>query len=61
MPPFSFDVAWCACKKPMALECDAPIPENYFDDLSFEAARFAHQCHLNDTLEEETAPQNSKK
>lgn len=45
MPPFSFATQWCSCKKPMELRCDAD-PTGFFTNLSFGAALFAHNQHL---------------
>lgn len=49
--PFSFDMPWCLCGKPLQLDCAQPIPNDYFGDLSVDAAKFAHRCHLNETSE----------
>ena len=38
---FSFDIPMCACGRPFSLSCDAPVPEDYFTDVSYRTGLFA--------------------
>lgn len=42
MVVFNFDVQWCTCGKPMSVGCHEDVPDDYFDNISFEAAKCAH-------------------
>lgn len=47
---FSFDIPWCACRKPMALDCDGEFFEKdakqYFVGLSNRLSSYIHQLYL---------------
>lgn len=56
MPSFTFSEPWCSCSKPMSFRCTDEIKDNYFDNLSFEAARFAHEKAMQFLSKSEQVP-----